>query len=107
MGHVFRGFPIRFRYDLLACSPPLADLTEALASGDDVRGLLAITFDDGYLDNVECAAPVLADYKLPESLTIVPAIPRNGSGKIDRNALEEMVTRRQPDLEIVTWRRIC
>jgi hypothetical protein len=22
------GFPIRFRYDLLACSPPLADLTE-------------------------------------------------------------------------------
>lgn len=27
-GHVFRGFPIRFRYDLLACSPPLADLTE-------------------------------------------------------------------------------
>src|SRR4029453_13108491 len=28
VGHVFRGFPIRFRYDLLACSPPLADLTE-------------------------------------------------------------------------------
>src|SRR5215813_9044825 len=27
-GARFRGFPIRFRYDLLACSPPSADLTE-------------------------------------------------------------------------------
>jgi len=27
VGLVFRGFPIRFRYDLSACSPPLADLT--------------------------------------------------------------------------------
>ena len=27
VGHAFRGFPIRFRYDLSACSPPSADLT--------------------------------------------------------------------------------
>jgi len=27
--------------------------------------MVAITFDDGYLNNVECAAPVLADLKLP------------------------------------------
>jgi len=44
------------------------------------------------------AAEQLADYKLPERLTIVPAIPRNGSGKIDRNALELIAMEREPDL---------
>jgi peptidoglycan/xylan/chitin deacetylase (PgdA/CDA1 family) len=43
---------------------PLAHLTRALADGQDVAGLVAITFDDGYLDNYECAAPVLDEFKI-------------------------------------------
>lgn len=43
----------------------LGELLEALRSGADTRGMLAITFDDGYLDNFTCAAPVLADYRMP------------------------------------------
>jgi long-chain acyl-CoA synthetase len=34
----------------------------------------------------------LADYKVPESLTIVPEIPRNALGKIDRNLLLTMLS---------------
>ena len=36
---------------------------------------------------------LLADYKVPESLEIVDAIPRNGLGKIDRKSLMAMVSR--------------
>lgn len=44
---------------------PLAELLDALRAGAEARGMLAITFDDGYLDNFTCAAPVLADYRMP------------------------------------------
>lgn len=43
----------------------LGELLDALRTGADARGMLAITFDDGYLDNFTCAAPALADYRMP------------------------------------------
>lgn len=49
-------------------------------------------------DILAAAAEQLADYKLPERLTIVPEIPRNGSGKIDRNALALIARERLPNL---------
>lgn len=48
----------------------LAELLEALRSGADTRGMLAITFDDGYLDNLTCAAPILAEYRMPATFFI-------------------------------------
>jgi long-chain acyl-CoA synthetase len=36
---------------------------------------------------------LIADYKVPETLEIVDAIPRNGEGKIDRKSLLAMVSR--------------
>lgn len=49
---------------------PLGDLVARLESGQDVGGTLAITFDDGYLDNREVAAPILRALGLPATFFI-------------------------------------
>ena len=47
----------------------LGDLTETIAKGEDPEpGTVVITFDDGYLDNLTVAAPVLAEYDFPATL---------------------------------------
>lgn len=49
---------------------PLDDFVGRLRRGDSVRGRLAITFDDGYLDNVEVAAPILRKLDLPATFFV-------------------------------------
>ena len=43
----------------------LGELLGRLQRGDDLTGCVAITFDDGYLDNFQNAAPLLAEHGLP------------------------------------------
>jgi peptidoglycan/xylan/chitin deacetylase (PgdA/CDA1 family) len=48
---------------------PLTAAIEAVAAGRQLRaGTVCITFDDGYLDNLTVAAPILAKYRLPATL---------------------------------------
>ena len=47
---------------------PLADLIQHLSEGRDCRGMLAITFDDGYLNNATVAAPILKKLGLPATV---------------------------------------
>jgi len=43
---------------------PLSTLIDILLEGRDCQGMVAITFDDGYLNNAECAAPALQEFSM-------------------------------------------
>ena len=48
----------------------LSEQVAACREGEDMRGTLSITFDDGYRDNFEVAAPILESLKLPATFFI-------------------------------------
>jgi peptidoglycan/xylan/chitin deacetylase (PgdA/CDA1 family) len=50
---------------------PLAGLVKKLESGEPVGRELAITFDDGYSDNYDYAAPILKTMSLPATFFVV------------------------------------
>ena len=50
---------------------PLMDIVQKLESGQRLGRELAITFDDGYRDNFEQAAPVLEKLSLPATFFVV------------------------------------
>ena len=50
---------------------PLAEMVTRLERGQPLGGTLAITFDDGYRDNYESAAPILRSLRLPATFFVV------------------------------------
>ena len=49
---------------------PLAEAVKRLNSGGTAERLVAITFDDGYLDNATAAAPILREFGLPATFFV-------------------------------------
>jgi peptidoglycan/xylan/chitin deacetylase (PgdA/CDA1 family) len=63
------------RLQQLATVVPLQGALEALAGGRPLPArAVAITFDDGYRDNVDCAAPLLEDLGIPATFFLVPGL---------------------------------
>jgi peptidoglycan/xylan/chitin deacetylase (PgdA/CDA1 family) len=59
-----RYFGARFRV------VSLREQIAALRLGQDTRGTLSITFDDGYFDNFQVAAPILQKHRLPATFFV-------------------------------------
>lgn len=73
---------------------PVEELVERMTRGSLPRRALAITFDDGYRDNLTHAAPILARYGLPATIFITSGFV--GGGEVpwfDRVALTFKATR--------------
>ena len=67
--------PVELRAQLLhlrrVCRPlPLADLVARARAGDLPERAVALTFDDGYLDMLDNAAPMLLEYGVPATFFV-------------------------------------
>jgi peptidoglycan/xylan/chitin deacetylase (PgdA/CDA1 family) len=82
----------------------LESIRRFLAPGADAsrRPVVAITFDDGYVDNFELAYPVLVELGLTATFFIVPGLIER-----DRSVVERMQSqRRARDLRGMSWAQI-
>ena len=73
-GEGVRNFGRHMRIlDRLANVVPLTDALDALASGRPLPPrAVALTFDDGYRDNLTLAAPILRRFHMPATIYLVP-----------------------------------
>ena len=67
---------------------PLRELAAAAANGDPPDRAVALTFDDGYLDNLETAAPILAELGLPATFFLTTET-RSGCRRFWWDVLED------------------
>lgn len=85
---------------LTAMADPVAleYLPQALRRGRGPRPVVAVTFDDGYLDNLTTARPILDEYNVPATVFVATGL--TGSGRAywwDRLADALLLTDRLPE----------
>jgi peptidoglycan/xylan/chitin deacetylase (PgdA/CDA1 family) len=69
----------------------IVNLTPPYIGGQGLR--VAVTFDDGYKDNLYNAAPILLDAEIPFTVFVTSGFLRNGSSEyLDPNELKELAS---------------
>lgn len=70
--------PIRFESHMRCIAGTMRSIVTALAPGIATARGLAITFDDGYQDNLTVVAPLLADLAIPFTVFVTPDFVHGG-----------------------------
>jgi len=52
---------------------PLANVVQSAGSGRSLAGAIALTFDDGYLDNLDVVLPILEEFSAPATFFLTTA----------------------------------
>jgi peptidoglycan/xylan/chitin deacetylase (PgdA/CDA1 family) len=91
-------FAEHLRYLSSACQPiALAALAAAVRSGEMPENAVAITFDDGYVDNLQVASPMLLEHGIPATFFVTTERLDEGV-EFWWDALERLVL--GPDIEV-------
>ncbi len=59
----------------LGCAVPLEEIADLMAAGESPGRRIAVTFDDGYLDNLTNALPILLRHNIPATVFFVAGDP--------------------------------
>jgi peptidoglycan/xylan/chitin deacetylase (PgdA/CDA1 family) len=88
---------IKTRFTVL----PLSDAVRRLYNGTLAAGALAITFDDGYADNLAVAAPILQRHRIPATVFISTGY-LDGRCMWNDVVIEAFRSTKQPVLDLTT-----
>ncbi|MBN1491121.1 MAG: polysaccharide deacetylase family protein [Phycisphaerae bacterium] len=80
---------------------PLSNVLQALQRGDCLSaGTVSITFDDGYLDTLSTAAPLLARFSFPATVYLATGYISRGQSQWIDQLYGAFVSRTQDDLDL-------